>query len=63
MLTDQLTDAATAEFDQVAAITADPETAAESRIWSGKEQFRVPAEVWNVIRQRDEAVFDLADAG
>jgi hypothetical protein len=43
------------EFDRVAAVTADPETAAGSRAWYGDERFRVPDEVYNFVRAAREA--------
>lgn len=48
------------EFDQLAAITADPDTAAESRARYDNERFRVPAWVYNFLRQANEPVIDIA---
>jgi hypothetical protein len=44
------------EFDRLAAITADPGRAAESRAGYQSERFRVPAEVYNFVRQTSETV-------
>jgi Transglutaminase-like superfamily len=52
-------DVLAAEFDQLAAITADPDTAAESRARYDDERFRVPAHVYNVLRQSIELVIDI----
>jgi hypothetical protein len=48
------------EFDRIAAITADPDTAAESRALYAKEPFRVPAHVYNFLRRRTESVLEVA---
>jgi hypothetical protein len=45
-----------AELDHLAAITAVPGTAAESRAHYENGQFRVPAQVYNFLRQADEPV-------
>jgi hypothetical protein len=55
---DPITDAAAEEFDQIAALTADPDTAAESRARYANEQFRVPAHVYNFLRQKNEPVIE-----
>lgn len=46
------------ELDQLAAITADPDTAAESRTRYNDERFRVPARVHNFLRRTEEPVID-----
>lgn len=47
-----------AGLDHLAAITAVPGTAAESRARYQSEQFRVPARFYNFIRQTDEPVLE-----
>jgi hypothetical protein len=47
------------EFDQLAAITADPGTASASRALYDNERFRVPARVYNFIRRTNEPVIDI----
>jgi hypothetical protein len=51
-----ITDALAEEFDQLAAITSDPDNAAESRARYEDERFRVPAQVYNFIRQTNESM-------
>jgi hypothetical protein len=57
---DRITDALAEQLDQVAAITANCDTAADSRARYGDEQFRVPARVYNFLRQQDEPVIEIA---
>jgi hypothetical protein len=47
-------------FDRVAALTATPGTAAESRAHYQNERFRVPATVYNVVRRATEPVIEIA---
>jgi hypothetical protein len=51
-----ISEAGAEEFDRLAAITADPGRAAESRAGYRSERFRVPAEVYNFVRQTSEPV-------
>jgi hypothetical protein len=60
---DRIPDLLAAEFDRLAAVTVDPDTAAESRTLYADERFRVPAQVHNFIRQRNELVTAYAPAG
>jgi hypothetical protein len=46
-------------FDQLAAITADPDTAADSRALYDDERFRVPTRVYNYLRRTNEPVIDI----
>jgi hypothetical protein len=55
-----VTDVVAEEFDRVAAITAEPGTAAQSRARYVDEPFRVPAHVYNLVRRRDEPVVEIA---
>lgn len=48
------------EFDQLAAITADPDTAVVSRVRYENERFRVPTHVYNFLRQKRESVIETA---
>ena len=57
---DPITDVLAEEFDQLAAITASPDTAAESRAQYENKQFRVPAHVYNFLRQTNEPVIEIA---
>lgn len=57
---DPITDVLAEEFDQLAAITAHPDTAAESCARYANERFRVPAHVYNFLRQRNESVLEAA---
>lgn len=56
---DPITDVLAEEFDQVAAITADPDTAAGSRARYANERFRAPAQVHNFLRQTKESVVEI----
>ena len=53
---DPISDVLARQFDQLAAITADPGTADESRFRYADERFRVPAHVHNFLRRTNEAV-------
>lgn len=54
---DVITDELAALFDQLAAITADPDTAADSRgIYLSDDRLRVPTEVYNVAHSRTERI-------
>jgi hypothetical protein len=57
---DPIPDILAEEFDQVAAVTADPDTAADSRARYGNERFRVPAHVYNFLRRANESVIETA---
>lgn len=57
---DPISDALAEELDQIARITADPDTADESRARYVGERFRVPERVHNVIRHRSDAVIGTA---
>jgi hypothetical protein len=46
-------------LDQFAVITADPETAVDSRVGYADERFRVPARVYNFLRRTNEAVIEI----
>jgi hypothetical protein len=58
---DPTTELLAEEFDQLAAITADPDTAVETRARYDDERFRVPARVYNFLRQANEAVIEAVD--
>jgi hypothetical protein len=47
------------DLDQLAAITADPDTAAESRTLYDNGQFRVPPRVYNFLRRTNEPVIEI----
>lgn len=47
------------DFDQLAAITADPDTAAESCALYDDGRFRVPAQVYNFLRRTNEPAIDV----
>ncbi|MEU4422055.1 transglutaminase-like domain-containing protein [Actinoplanes sp. NPDC024001] len=47
------------DLDQLAAITADPDTAAESRALYDNGRFRVPVRVYNFLRRTDEPVIEI----
>jgi hypothetical protein len=53
-----ITDALAEEFDRLAALTARPGTAAESRDRYESARFRVPAHVYNFVRQASEPVIE-----
>lgn len=54
---DTIDDALTALFDDLAAVTTDPDTAAEARSrYEADERLRVPAQVRNAVRQQAEPV-------
>lgn len=55
---DPITNVVAEEFDRLAAITADPDTAVESRLRYATELFRVPAHVYNFLRRTSEPVID-----
>jgi hypothetical protein len=57
---DPITDALNDELDRLALITADPQTAADSRAHYPSERLRVPAQVYNFLRRADEPVFATA---
>jgi hypothetical protein len=55
-------DALAGELDRLAAITADPGRAAGSRAGYQSERFRVPAEVYNAVRETSEPVIEVESA-
>jgi hypothetical protein len=60
---DPITDELAAACDQLAAITAVPGTAADSRARYESGQFRVPAHVYNYVRQAPEPVLGEGEGG
>ena len=57
---DEIDDALTALFDDLAAVTADPDTAAEVRSrYEADERLRVPEQVRNAVRQATEPVIPV----
>lgn len=54
-----ITDVLAEQFDRIAAITADPDTAADSRALYGNEPFRVPAHVYNFLRRTNKSVIGI----
>ena len=58
---DPIPDVLAEEFDEVAAITADPDTAARSGARYADERFHVPAHVYNFVRRTSESVIESPD--
>jgi hypothetical protein len=56
---DPISDLLTGQFDRLAAFTADPDTAHQSRAPYADDQFRVPAHVYNSVRQKNEPVLEI----
>ncbi|HEX2143764.1 MAG TPA: transglutaminase domain-containing protein [Glycomyces sp.] len=57
---DEIDEVLTALFDELAAITADPDTAAEARTrYETDERIRVPAQVRNAVRKSTEPVIGV----
>jgi hypothetical protein len=56
---DPITDVLAEELDRLAAITAVPGTAADSRARYQNRQFHVPAHVYNFLRQTNEPVIEI----
>jgi hypothetical protein len=56
---DPITDVLAGELDRLAAITAVPGTAADSRARYQNGQFHVPAHVYNFLRQTNEPVIEI----
>ncbi len=54
-----INDTVAKDLDQLAAIAADPDTAAESRALYDTGRFRVPARVYNFLRRTNEPVTDI----
>jgi hypothetical protein len=57
---DSISDAIAEDFDRLATVTADPDTATESRALYADKQFRVPVHVYNFVRQKNESVIEIA---